>query len=312
MAIDLYLKYFHSGKRLNKMMDEIEIENKINEEGLSDSLHIDNLHLDNKEEGGTDKIITIGFTKLSYKNAKKKNRRYNTLMKIKQDKYSNTGNAWKVWDSSLVLARWVYANEEIFKNKSVHEVGSGCGLVGLISSLYSEKTTLSDYKDEILQNLQINVNLNFQDCLEQKTKIFIKNLDFEKVYNGQMTINEEEKVDIVLGADVVYGFHLSLWLPSVLDNLIKPNGAFYGIMPKNRVGLDEFIINMESYSFVCDVFTVPEEFCEDFVKKSCWNFFLCKRNATTNQIHLLGNQFTSKNIQSQTETDPLDFLCGLN
>ena len=51
-------------------------------------------------------------------------------MKIRQDKYSNTGNAWKVWDSSLVLARWVFANKNLFtSNKSVHEIGSGCGLV---------------------------------------------------------------------------------------------------------------------------------------------------------------------------------------
>jgi predicted nicotinamide N-methyase len=50
-------------------------------------------------------------------------------MEVKQDKYSNSGNAWKVWDSSLVMARWVFAHSDLFANKIVHEVGSGCGLV---------------------------------------------------------------------------------------------------------------------------------------------------------------------------------------
>lgn len=32
-------------------------------------------------------------------------------------------------DVFLTCCRWCYANQEKFKNKSVHEIGSGCGLV---------------------------------------------------------------------------------------------------------------------------------------------------------------------------------------
>ena len=34
-------------------------------------------------------------------------------------------------------------------NKSVHEVGSGCGLVGILAGNYASDMTLSDYKDEV-------------------------------------------------------------------------------------------------------------------------------------------------------------------
>ena len=70
-----------------------------------------------------------------------------------------------------------------------------------------------------------------------KISIFIllnRNLDFEVVYNTPDVLNEEDRVDIVLGSDIVYGLHLARWLPVVLDKLLKPMGTFYGVMPKNR------------------------------------------------------------------------------
>jgi hypothetical protein len=43
MAINLYLKYFHDGKGLDKMLEEIETENTSKEQGLVTADHIDNL-----------------------------------------------------------------------------------------------------------------------------------------------------------------------------------------------------------------------------------------------------------------------------
>lgn len=66
------------------------------------------LKIKNKKKGGIEKIIKIGFTSKSYKLAKRKKTKeklYEKWIYIKQDKYSNVGNAWKIWDSSLVLAR---------------------------------------------------------------------------------------------------------------------------------------------------------------------------------------------------------------
>jgi len=85
-------------------------------------------------------------------------------------------------------------------------------------------------------------------------------------------------VDIVLGSDVIYGLHLAEWLPKVLDRLLTSNGTFYGVNPKNRWGVQEFVNNMEKLGFQCVVRTLPVEFCEDFVKKSCWDFFKCTKN----------------------------------
>jgi hypothetical protein len=68
------------------------------------------IDIDEKEEGGVQAEITFGFTtKTSYKaaqRAKTKGRLYDLQIKIQQDRYSSTGNAWKVWDSAIVLARY--------------------------------------------------------------------------------------------------------------------------------------------------------------------------------------------------------------
>jgi hypothetical protein len=43
MALSLYLKYFHEGKNLDKMLEQVETENKMNEEGTTTAEHVDNL-----------------------------------------------------------------------------------------------------------------------------------------------------------------------------------------------------------------------------------------------------------------------------
>jgi len=37
----------------------------------------------------------------------------------------------KLWESNIVLARFVVMNNEIFKNKKVLELGAGTGIVGI-------------------------------------------------------------------------------------------------------------------------------------------------------------------------------------
>ncbi len=126
--IHLYLKYFHKGgKDLGNMLSEVDNENKSIEEGTATAEHIDNLRtkiciitprfgrkrrrfvLLHLKSGGAEKTIQIGFTsKVPYKTAtrkKSKNRYFEWIANIHQDRYSNTGNAWKVWDSGLIMSR---------------------------------------------------------------------------------------------------------------------------------------------------------------------------------------------------------------
>ena len=106
-----------------------------------------------------EKEIEFGFVDImnhSYKNAKKtktKGKLFETTLRVHQNRYSQTGNAWKVWDSAIVFSRWIYFYGKFFVGKSVHEIGSGCGLSGLTAAFFSKRVILSDYKQQIIDNL---------------------------------------------------------------------------------------------------------------------------------------------------------------
>lgn len=84
-----------------------------------------------------------------------------------------------------------------------------------------------------MNNISHNIDLNYADS-PIRQKIHLRLLDFEQVANNPSIVKPEDKVDIVLGCDVVYNLQLAQWLPIVLNRLLKNDGVFYGIMPKNR------------------------------------------------------------------------------
>lgn len=65
------------------------------------------------------------------------------VISIRQETDSSENDlGWKLWDSSFILSkyvlsllqhcfmllcRWIYHNREVFQNKRVLELGSGCG-----------------------------------------------------------------------------------------------------------------------------------------------------------------------------------------
>ncbi|KJE95421.1 hypothetical protein CAOG_05876 [Capsaspora owczarzaki ATCC 30864] len=69
-----------------------------------------------------------------------------------------------LWDGGVVLARWIYENGAAFRGQTVLELGSGCGLPGVLAAHYAAHVTLTDYIDPVLDNLRYNVRLNSEDA----------------------------------------------------------------------------------------------------------------------------------------------------
>lgn len=67
-----------------------------------------------------------------------------------------------VWASSVLLGRWVIANADVFKGRSVLELGSGCGLAGLATACCTDAASvcLSDFAAATVENLSHNVGAN--------------------------------------------------------------------------------------------------------------------------------------------------------
>ncbi|BBM98317.1 hypothetical protein MPTK1_1g12550 [Marchantia polymorpha subsp. ruderalis] len=74
--------------------------------------------------------------------------------------FADGGVGWKVWGGALLLSLRLIEIPSLVKNKRVLELGSGCGLCGLLASkLGASEVVLTDYLPSLLLNLRRNVSL---------------------------------------------------------------------------------------------------------------------------------------------------------
>ena len=102
------------------------------------------------------------------------------------------GEGLHLWEASVVLTRYCLQNKEIFKNKNIIELGTGCGLLG-ISILQQIPSighyTFSDYQESVINNLKTNL---IRNKLKENKKYDILKLDWR----------DYEKID--LKYDIIY------------------------------------------------------------------------------------------------------------
>lgn len=85
-----------------------------------------------------------------------------------------------IWSAALILSRWVLDHCNVFNQKQVCELGSGCGVSGLAVYQYTSasRVVLSDLFTHTLENLAYNVALNSKDILKTtETKVHELQMD---------------------------------------------------------------------------------------------------------------------------------------
>ena len=138
------------------------------------------------------------------------------------------GEGLHLWEASVVLTRYCLQNKEIFKNKDIIELGTGCGLLG-ISILKQipliNHYTFSDYQDSVINNLNTNL---IRNKLKDNKKYDILKLDwrdYEKI---------DLKYDIILGSELIYQGGYIQELAKLINKLLKDDGICYISMPEKR------------------------------------------------------------------------------
>ena len=145
------------------------------------------------------------------------------------------GEGLHLWEASVVLTRYCLQNKDIFNNKSIIELGTGCGLLG-ISILKQipliSHYTFSDYQDSVLNNLNNNLAKN---NLKDNKKYDILKLDwrdYEKI---------DLKYDIILGSELIYQGGFIKELAKLINKLLKDDGICYISMPEKRSMTNTFL-----------------------------------------------------------------------
>ncbi|XP_076814320.1 protein-lysine N-methyltransferase EEF2KMT-like [Clavelina lepadiformis] len=154
---------------------------------------------------------------------------------------SNGTTGLVTWTGSMVLSEWCLTNRKLFDNKHILELGSGCGLLGLVlsKSFEMKSFTFTDVHPDVLEQLRANVHLN--GLCQGKHSV--------KYFNWQERTPDEEKPDIILAADVVFDPLIVPDLARTIANLLCNNTsavAFIASTIRNESTYQMFLSQLDS------------------------------------------------------------------
>jgi len=190
---------------------------------------------------------------------------YDRTIVIKQERFKRCGVGHRLWPAAYVMSRWIYDHKEMWKGKKIVEVGCGPALAGLVVAPYCESILLTDYLDVILRMADINAGLN--NLPNAKAGY----LNWAEVANG--TQQNLPEFDLVIASDVIYGVELALLLGKTVAKLLAPKkGTFYGIMQGNRIGIEEFVEELERLGVKTEVTKPDDKYIVGIANRNIWVF----------------------------------------
>uniref|UniRef100_A0A0R3RG16 Methyltransferase n=1 Tax=Elaeophora elaphi TaxID=1147741 RepID=A0A0R3RG16_9BILA len=115
------------------------------------------------------------------------------MFRLHQD-WQRNGVAGVIWDSGIVLARYISEHPELVANRTVLELGAGLGLPSIISTYQNAKLIHVTDRLSAVSLLGENVRQNANNDCDMKIFAFDWNID-----------KLPQKYQVILGADLIYG-----------------------------------------------------------------------------------------------------------
>jgi hypothetical protein len=182
------------------------------------------------------------------------------------------------WVSSALAAEMLIAaatqcssSFPVLAGKTVLELGSGCGLLGLSAAHFAMSVTLTDYLPALVSNLEQNVFHN-QDVVGDRVRVQLLDWFDEKTWQN---ISE---VDVILGADLVYAcYHWDDTAPAsctdlppelvtaaallrVLHAKLKHNGEAHLFLDGKRCDLSPWLKLIPQLGLTYEIRPIPAAF----------------------------------------------------
>ncbi|KAG7493418.1 hypothetical protein JOB18_008710 [Solea senegalensis] len=142
-------------------------------------------------------------------------------LKIRQLFGANLGVAAPVWESALLLCRFLEQQHVELRGKRVMELGAGTGVVGILAARFGAAVTLTDLPHAVPQ-LQVNVSHNMPAGGWPSTPPRVLPLSW-----GEDHLNFTSDWDLVFGADIIYLPDTFLLLMKTLSHLCKKGAVVY-------------------------------------------------------------------------------------
>jgi len=193
------------------------------------------------------------------------------------------GTGLNVWDGSLLLARYLEKRPEIVRNKTVLELGSGCGLVGIASAVLDAKeVTMTDLQYAV-PLMQENVEMN-KLSLQKGKDLQYQNIECKECdwfFPPPITelCGSVNSPDVILVADCV-------WLASLIAPLLQTlkeyttNASTKVIITYQQRGREAHTEFWEGIHNLFDVVVVDTEKEVDLVKPDVFHVFECSKKSS--------------------------------
>lgn len=235
---------------------------------------------------------TVGFGKYD-----RKEKKFEVEVYVRELSIIDAGIGSGVWDASIIFARWIFENKDFFKgffssflffcfnfhefvlekDKVVIELGAGCGLPGILCARFAKQVFLTDYMEQLVENLEYNVKLNSNveeegegEEKEMRGRVLerckVLELDWEKE-EKYPPFDVLPKADIVIGSELTYSDLNIQSLVRVVERYLHPSGVFYEVLSDDRDGVVEFLKRMEERGWRVEKRKVGERFYGNFNTK---------------------------------------------
>lgn len=151
---------------------------------------------------------------------------------LKEPSLTSDNLGLKTWGSSLILSSRLIRNSTTTNSTLIEpilELGSGTGLVGLVSSIVGHTTLLTDLK-EIISNLQTNVELN-----KIGSRATVEELDWSNPQDfiQKCHISKGKPIDYyntILISDPIYLSQHPYWVVEMISLFLSKTNAMATVM----------------------------------------------------------------------------------
>jgi predicted nicotinamide N-methyase len=121
----------------------------------------------------------------------------------------------QVWSAALIMGDYILHNKSIFQDGVVLELGSGCGLIGILASKMAKHCYCTDVGDNVLGICQKNIDQNNVDNVSVRCLDWLNpKINFISQLSSSFSWRLEDlqlikNTSVILATDVIYQDHLT-------------------------------------------------------------------------------------------------------
>mmetsp|Transcript_37230 Transcript_37230/g.77989 ORF Transcript_37230/g.77989 Transcript_37230/m.77989 type:complete len:475 (-) Transcript_37230:135-1559(-) len=169
-----------------------------------------------------------------------------------------------MWPSAIALSRWLALNPQVISgcNRSVLELGAGCGLVGIVAARIiarqqnctnkepTQQVIITDVNELVLDNMTHNIRLNDVTSVASVAKLDFYTQSGKSIagtwlageYDG-IAETKQEPVDVILAADIICQPSDAVAASKTIWDALRPDGGVAYVVcatAEHRFGVEIF------------------------------------------------------------------------